>query len=90
LNACATNEDIRGLSGKLVQFECMVQDMYNEEYFMVLLKQASPPLFHKYFSELPAQYEYCGGEMDPRCTSQRGTLLGVTIPNCSPWFNNAE
>ncbi|TNV84503.1 hypothetical protein FGO68_gene9640 [Halteria grandinella] len=50
-----------------------------------------PPLFYKYFSDLtPEQiqrYDSAGGEMDQRFAGQRGTLLGVTIPYCGPWFN---
>lgn len=37
----------------MVQFECMIQDMYNEEYYALLLQaQGAPTIFYKYFSEL--------------------------------------
>ncbi|CDW86598.1 mini-chromosome maintenance complex-binding protein [Stylonychia lemnae] len=37
LNACETVEDLHSLSGKLVRYDCMIQDMYEEEYFMSVL-----------------------------------------------------
>eukprot|EP00347_Sterkiella_histriomuscorum_P016942 403351260 len=37
LNSCENVQDIQNLNGKLVKFECMIQDMYEEEYFMSVL-----------------------------------------------------
>ena len=58
LNACVNQSEILGLNGKFVRFECMVQDMYDEEYFYQVLKPASNPqdldssLFYKYYSDM--------------------------------------
>ncbi len=34
LNKCTKVEDIAALNKKIVRFECMIQDMYDEEYFI--------------------------------------------------------
>lgn len=34
LNACTTPHQIKALNKKLVRFECMICDMYDEEYFI--------------------------------------------------------
>lgn len=34
LNACRSQEEILALNGRLVTFDCLVQDMYDEEYFV--------------------------------------------------------
>jgi Mini-chromosome maintenance replisome factor len=57
LNTCNTQEEISAISGKIVTFECMIQDMYNEEYFVQVLQPLNQdgsvePLFYKYYSEL--------------------------------------
>lgn len=73
----------------------MIQDMYNEEYFVQLLKANAPgqdSLFYKYFTELSEVQlaEFNTEEINQEYASQRGTMLGVTLPNCSAWLNQSK
>jgi hypothetical protein len=38
LNDCKTPEEIAALHHKLVRFDCMIQDQYEEEFFVSYLK----------------------------------------------------
>ena len=38
LNDCKTPEEIAALHHKLVRFDCMIQDQYEEEFFVSLLQ----------------------------------------------------
>lgn len=38
LNDCKTPEDVTALHHKLVRFDCMIQDQYEEEYFVNFLQ----------------------------------------------------
>lgn len=37
LNDCSTPDDVAGLHHKLVQFDCQIQDQYDEEFFISFL-----------------------------------------------------
>jgi len=57
INSCETPTDILALNGRLVRFECMIQDMYEEEYFGTVLRKHDSQdlnyaLLYKYYSEL--------------------------------------
>ena len=58
LNKCKSVEDMLSLNKRLVTFTCMVQDMFEEEYFMSVLFRRDAPgdytqaSFYKYFSEI--------------------------------------
>lgn len=58
MNSCSTSEELLALNGKLARFECMVQDMYDEEFFIQVLKPKDPDaslestILYKYYSEL--------------------------------------
>lgn len=57
LNECKNLEEILNLNRKLVKFECMIQDMYEEEYFVSLIhrkdsKAIENSLIYRYYSDL--------------------------------------
>lgn len=63
LNDCSSVEEINQMNGKLVKFDCMVQDMYEEEFFSSVLIQKdslhaeteemlATSLYYKYYSGL--------------------------------------
>lgn len=73
----------------------MVQDMYDEEYFIQVLKPIQQAhdldnsLFYKYYTELSdAQLQaYETNHIDNMFASERGTVLGISLPNCNPWLS---
>ena len=76
----------------------MIQDMYDEEYFIQVLRpqqlssqQTSTiddALFYKYYSELSNEQmdKYETNMIDQEYASERGNLLGVTLPNINAWI----
>lgn len=76
----------------------MVQDMYNEEYFVqILLPEKQPAtlddsLFYKYYSELTdAQVKHFDTQnINQTYATQRGTILGVSLPNVASWLMQDE
>ena len=89
LNACRSQEEIQALNGRLVTFDCMVQDMYDEEYFAQVLGDLPTSIYYKYFTDLcPEQAR--GEPVDNRWVSQRGTVLGVSVPHLSAWLGAGE
>jgi hypothetical protein len=79
----------------------MITDMYDEEYFIQVLKpiegfsQASlaelldHSLFYKYYSELPTEVlsKYDTQNIDSQFASERGNVLGTSLPNANPWLS---
>ena len=50
-------DEIASYSGKVVRFDCIICDMYEEEYFVGVLNSSDvtePPLIYKYFTNLSA------------------------------------
>ena len=50
-------DDIAHHNGRVVRFDCIISDMYEEEYFVGVLAsndQTAPPLIYKYFTNLTA------------------------------------
>ena len=76
----------------------MIQYMYDEEYFIHVLRpqqlssqQTSTiddALFYKYYSELSNEQmdKYETNMIDQEYASERGNLLGVTLPNINAWI----
>ncbi len=76
----------------------MIQDMYDEEYFIQVLRpqqlssqQTSTiddALFYKYYSELSNEQmdKYETNMIDQEYASERGNVLGVTLPNINAWI----
>ena len=63
--------------------------MYDEEYFVQVLGALPSSLYYKYFSDLcPEQAR--GEPVDNRWVSQRGTVLGASVPHLSPWLGHNE
>lgn len=101
LNACSNPLEIKNLNKKLVRFECMIQDMYDEEFFIQVLKPhegtsqsdlLDHSLFYKYYTELSQeQMQYYDTQhIDNQFASERGTVLGVSLPNVNTWLCNEE
>jgi hypothetical protein len=71
--------------------------MYDEEYFIQVLKPLmsgpeDPPLersiFYKYYTDLSEDQikNYETQHIDPAFASERGTVLGISLPNASNWL----
>lgn len=78
-----TDDEVQSHHHKLVRFDCIVSDMFEEEYFVTVLKGTSEtkPVVYKYYSsvsddhtELLHSVEPCGTN-----TMERGNLLGSTV-----------
>jgi len=89
LNGARSQEEILALNGRLISFDCMVQDMYDEEYFVQVLGDLPTSLYYKYFTDLCPE-RAMGETGDNRWVSQRGTLLGVSAPHLSSWLAPSE
>ena len=69
--------------------------MYDEEYFIQVLKPIQQAhdldnsLFYKYYTELSdAQLQaFETNHIDNMFASERGTVLGISLPNCNPWLS---
>ena len=80
----------------------MIQDMYDEEYFIQVLRpqqQSSQStstiddaLFYKYYSELSNEQMdmYETNMIDQEYASERGSVLGVTLPNINAWIRGGK
>lgn len=80
----------------LVKFDCMVQDMYEEEFYISVLKKKDSKeeslddlIFYKYCNELPSQVmkDYDFENVDHKFTKERGNILATSIPNLNKWIN---
>ena len=72
----------------------MIQDMYEDEYYVSLIRNKHHPsidnaLFYRYYSDLNDQEleTYNVEEIDPQFTKERGNLLGVSIPALNSWVS---
>lgn len=98
LNDCKTPEEIVALNHKLVRFDCMIQDQFEEEFYLSYLNvkdqegSKQKGTVYKYFSELTDEdmkkYEL---QPDPHSNQQfmfeRGNVLGVSVPNLNDWVD---
>lgn len=46
-----SDEDLAALNHKLVRFDCIISDMYEEEFFVAVLKNNDRTFIYKYFTE---------------------------------------
>ena len=69
--------------------------MYDEEYFIQVLKPIQQAhdldnsLFYKYYTELSDEQlqAFETNHIDNMFASERGTVLGISLPNCNPWLS---
>ena len=56
VNGCLSKESLRGLDRKMVRFDGVICDQFEEEYFIAVVPAKGDaeraPLVHKYFSEI--------------------------------------
>jgi hypothetical protein len=88
----ANEEELSALHQTLVRFDCLIADMYEQEYFVSVLRAAADkeaaPLVYKYFSQLSdSQSETYDQmpELDATNTLERGNMLGLSVSQQAAW-----
>ena len=84
------------LHHKLVRFDCMIQDQYEEEFFVSYLQSKEsgvPGMVYKYFSELTEEDDRLfvtrpDLHNQSEFVQDRGNVLGVSTPNINKWVNS--
>lgn len=94
VGACASVDDLLKLHHKLVRFDCVVTDIYEEEFFVPILPAADgKTLVFKYFSDLSEEQtsKYTmATEIDGKSAMSRGNMLGSSLSHLmSPWAAGA-
>lgn len=73
---------------KLVRFDCMVQDQYDDEYYYAVMESGADKkkLVYKYFSELDASDRYDVADQTGQTLCERGSMRGTTMQSFAPWL----
>ena len=85
----ATDDEVRSCHHKLVRFDCIVSDMFEEEYFVSVLRSSpeTQPIIYKYYSSVLDEHTELLQSAQPNATNtiERGNILGSTVVCHSPW-----
>ncbi len=89
LSTIATDEEVVSLNHKLVRFDCIISDMFEEEYFVSVLRGTpeTQPIIYKYYSNVRDEHTELLHSTQPNATNtiERGNVLGSTVVSQSPW-----
>ena len=84
-----TDDEVRSYHHKIVRFDCIVNDMFEEEYFVSVLRRSpeTQPIVYKYYSSVLDEHTDLLQMTQPDATNtiERGNILGSTVVSQSPW-----
>ncbi len=89
ISTMATDDEVRSCHHKLVRFDCIISDMFEEEYFVSVLRATpeSQPIIYKYYSSVKDEHTELLHTVQPDATNtiERGNILGSTLVSYAPW-----
>jgi hypothetical protein len=84
--------DLSHLNQKLVRFDCIIADMFEEEFYVSVVSHNDKQFVYKYFSEVHGDQAEMLNHCQPDGTNtlERSNLLGATLVCQSPWVGQQQ